>query len=224
MCLCVLPYTRPLPTVGNHPFSIIPTSILTKRRNSNQIMSKIDKAEKFQTMNVVSEAGARGEARANSGLTLFSRKQAGMMGLLKANKGLLTLLDGPYPANPTSAVLQSDRLLLIGGGMGITGLLPFTQCHPEVKLFYSSKAADRCLVDSLSAVLETVREKDIIIGKRMDILALLRDEGNLGWSKIAVVECGPAGMCDDVRATVARLGKEKASHCSFELEVDACAW
>jgi hypothetical protein len=76
-------------------------------------------------------------------------------------------------------------------------------------------------VDSLSAVLDEVREKEIRLGRRLDINTLLRDEANLGWSKIAVVVCGPAGMCDDARAVVARLGKEKAGDCSFELEVDA---
>jgi hypothetical protein len=31
---------------------------------------------------------------------------------------------------------------MIGGGIGITGLLPFLWCHPKVKLFHSVKAAD----------------------------------------------------------------------------------
>ena len=79
-------------------------------------------------------------------------------------------------------------------------------------------------IDSLGPVLVEVREKDISIDQRLDIDLLLRDEANRGWSKIAVMVCGPAGMCDHVRAAVAWLGKEKAGDCSFELEVDAFSW
>jgi hypothetical protein len=74
-------------------------------------------------------------------------------------------------------------------------------------------------VDSLSAVLDEVREREIGVGRRLGINGLLQDEANLGWPKIAVVVCGPAGMCDDVRAAVTGLNKEKAGDWSFELEV-----
>jgi hypothetical protein len=77
--------------------------------------------KKNHAVTVGSDAVTDSEAYTNSGLTLFVRKNAGMTGFLKAHEGLLTLLEGPYPTNPTKAVLQSDRLLLIGGGIGITG-------------------------------------------------------------------------------------------------------
>lgn len=54
---------------------------------------------------------------------MFVRKGAGMTGSLEAETGLLTFLEGPYLTIPSKTVLQSDRLLLIGGGIGITGLL-----------------------------------------------------------------------------------------------------
>ncbi|KAI0456411.1 ferric-chelate reductase [Xylaria acuta] len=132
-------------------------------------------------------------------------------GIAYTNSGLallVTLLEGPYPTGPTKAVLESDRL-----------------CHSNVKLFYGTKAADECLINSLSAVLDEIRQKDITINWRLNIDALLRGEASLGWSEITVVVCGPAGMCDDVRAAVSRLGKEKACGCVFELEVEAfLAW
>ena len=128
------------------------------------------------------------------------------------------------PNNQTNAVLKSDRLLLIGGGIGITGLLPFVWCHPNVKLCYSIKAAEKCLVDSLSTTMKEIREKEISVGERLNISRILNEEVNLGWSKVAVVVCGPAGMCDDVRTVVARLGREKAGQCELDLSVEAFSW
>jgi predicted ferric reductase len=208
----------------NHPFSMIPTALLSKEMYSDHSGSEIGNIEKNDKMMMASEAKADGKIYNNSGLTLFVRKSAGITRVLKAGEELLTLLEGPYPSNPTKEVLQSDRLLLIGGGIGITGLLPFISCHPNVKLFLSVKVVDQPLVDNMSTVLDVVREKEISVGQRLDINELLQEEANLGWSKIAVVVCGPAGMCDDVRAIVARVGKEKSGTCSFELEVDAFSW
>ncbi|PGH11880.1 hypothetical protein AJ80_06945 [Polytolypa hystricis UAMH7299] len=218
------PTLNPLRPWENHPFSMVPTALLTKHKHNDYSGSETGNIEKNHAMMVSSKTAADSKGYNNSGVTLFVRKSKGMTGFLKANNRLLTLVEGPYPTNPTNAVLQSDRLLLIGGGIGITALLPFLRCHPNIRLFYSVKTADKCLVDTLSAVMDEVREKEISVGDRLNIDAHLQNEVNLGWSKIAVVVCGPVGMCDDVRAVVARLGREKAGHCSLELEVDAFSW
>ncbi|KAI1740165.1 ferric-chelate reductase [Xylaria scruposa] len=218
------PTLSPFRPWENHPFSIIPTPMLTRNQYEDQVKSAIGDVEKNPVMAVGSKARPDGIAYTNSGLTLFVRKTAGMTRLLETQKELFTLLEGPYPTSPTREVLQSDRLLLIGGGIGITGLLPFLRCHLNVKLFQGVKGTDQCLMDSLSALLDEVHEKEISIDQRMNIDALLRNEANLGWSKIGVVVCGPAGMCDDVRMAVARLGKEKAGKCVFELEIEAFSW
>lgn len=215
------PTLSPLRPWENHPFSMIPTAMLTGEKHDEEIDSESGEKKENHVVTVGSRAVTGDKTFTKPGLTLFVRKSAGMTGLLKAHKGLLTLLEGPYPSNPTRAVLQSDRLLLIGGGIGITGLVPFFWCHSNVKLFHSVRTVDQCLMDSLSPTLNEVREKEIVVGQRLDINALLQDEASQGWSKISVVVCGPVGMCDDVRAVVARLGKEKSGKCSFELEVDA---
>ncbi|KEF58901.1 uncharacterized protein A1O9_03744 [Exophiala aquamarina CBS 119918] len=208
----------------NHPFSMIPTSTLVRPRHSDRAELDPANVEKNHTVTVGSQPATDNHTYTTSGLTLFIRKRAGMTGSLKLKTGLLTLLEGPYPTIPTRAVLQSDRLVLIGGGIGITGLLPFLQHHSNAKLFYSVKAADQSLVDCLRPVLDNIHEKEIVVGSRLDIDGLLRNEAGLGWAKIAVVVCGPAGMCDDVRAVVSMLAREKSGSCSFELEVDAFSW
>jgi hypothetical protein len=119
------PTLSPLRPGENHPFSMVPTAMLAWQAYSDQDGPETSDMKKNHTVTVGSEADTESKAYTNSRLTLLVRKSAGMTGFLKAHEGLLTLLEGPYPTNPTKAVLQSDRLPLIGGGIGITGLLPF---------------------------------------------------------------------------------------------------
>ncbi|KAI0203655.1 ferric-chelate reductase [Astrocystis sublimbata] len=218
------PTLNPLRPWENHPFSAIPTAILSPP-NSAQTCQTSDE-EKVAPVVVASAATQDDVAYTNSGLTLFVRKKAGMTKLLDTmhGHGPVTLLEGPYPTIPTKELLESDRLLLIGGGIGITVLVPFFNCHPNVKLLYSIKVDDECLLESLGAALNQLKEKEISIGRRLDIDAHLREEANSGWPRIGVVVCGPVKMCDHVRATTARLGRELAGRCSFELEVDTFSW
>ena len=208
----------------NHPFSVIPTAMLETRYNKPVSRSESDGMEKDGCVVAESSIAIRAKTYTNLGLTLFVRKSAGITMHLRKHHRLLTLVEGLYPVNPTKGVLRSDRLLLIGGGIGMTGLLPYLWCHPNAKLYYSIKEIDRALVESLDGVLNDFSEKVISIGARLNIDALLLSEADLGWSKIAVVVCGPGGMGEGVRATVARLGKERYRTCSFELEVSAFSW
>ena len=217
------PALNPLRPWENHPFSMIPTPVLSGN-NSGDHSDDTGSIEKNDTAKTSSQAASGSNLYSNSGVTLFVKKRGSMTAFLKAQERLLTLVEGPYSTNPNRAILQSDRLLLIGGGIGITGLLPYLPAHSNVKLFYSVKTADEGLVSCLRPLLDSTREKEISVGKRLDIAALLRYEAKVGWSKVAVVACGPASMCDDVRAIVVRLGKVRMGGCSFELEVEAFSW
>ncbi|KAI9738855.1 MAG: hypothetical protein M1834_008362 [Cirrosporium novae-zelandiae] len=157
-----------------------------------------------------------------AGVTFFVKKSTGMTKSLKAHHSLLTLLDGSYPNNSTKAAIQCDRLLLIGGGIGISGLLPWLINHPNVKLCWSVKKTAECLVQALNVPLGGVTEKDVRVGQRLDIHTLLSQEVDCGWSNIGVVACGPGGPCDDVRAAVVAAGKKGPA--IFELEADAYSW
>lgn len=158
---------------------------------------------------------------APSGVTLFIRKASGMTRKLAANDSLLILLYGPYPNNPTASIMRTDRLLIITGGIGVSGVLPWVFAHPNVKFTWSVKKSAECLVDSLNTVLTGVDDKDIRVGSRLDIQALLNQEVEAGWKKVGVVACGPGGLCDDVRAAVCVAAKGSTR---FELEVDAYSW
>jgi hypothetical protein len=77
-----------------------------------------------------------------------------------------------------------------------------------------------CLVTEFDGLLNTVVDKDIRIGSRLDISSLLAHETRAGWKKIGVVISGPPSFCDDAKAAViaqARISKT----IQFELKVEA---
>lgn len=60
------------------------------------------------------------------------------------------------------------------------------------------------------------------IGQRFSIKDLLQKEIDAGYGKVGVVVCGPAEMCDEVRASVAGFGR--GTNTVFELHIDAFTW
>jgi ferredoxin-NADP reductase len=162
-------------------------------------------------------------SRSTSGPTFFVKKGIGFTTKLHAHPSLLTYVEGPYPNNSSGQVLLCDRLLLIAGGIGITAVVPFIANHWNVKLNWSVRENAHCLVTEFDGLLNTVVDKDIRIGSRLDISSLLAHETRAGWKKIGVVISGPPSFCDDAKAAViaqARISKTT----QFELEVEAYSW
>lgn len=223
------PTLNPLRPWENHPFSVIPTALLTSRGHSTATSSlsassqhSADDIEKMGTSTTITTETRTGST-STAGISLYVRKSSGLTNALRTHSSLLTLLDGPYPNNSTSAVLKTDRLIIIAGGIGITATLPFIAHHSNVKLHWSVKAAAEGLVNDLSNVLGGIREKQISVGSRLDVAKLLQTEATEDWRRIGVVVCGPGGLCDDVRAEVSRLGRKKGGPI-WELDVEAFSW
>ncbi|KAH8811243.1 ferric reductase like transmembrane component-domain-containing protein [Xylogone sp. PMI_703] len=222
------PTLYPLRPWENHPFSVLQTALLLPSPahisfDSKSQSSTDDRHGVEKTNAVVPNAKAvLQHVRPDLGLTLYVRKSTGATKHLAAHDNLLTLVEGPYANNSTREVLRCDRLLLIGGGIGITGLLPFLNNHWNVKLAWSVKESARCLVEDLDGALSAVADKDVRIGSRLDVEQLLEDEIKSGWERVGVVACGPGGLCDDVRAAVTKAGKLRKTE--FELEVEAFSW
>lgn len=227
------PTLRPWRPWENHPFSIIPTALL----EAPAVPASASPLPSLHGSSGADEKGAAGPvvraapARAAGtlppvGITLLVRKSAGVTQYLAARDGLPTLLDGPYPNNATRGVLRCDRLLLIGGGIGVTGLLPWTRAAgpASVKLAWSVREPARVLVDALAGALAGVADRDVRVGRRLDVEALLAEEIDAGWGRVGVVVSGPGGLCDDVRAAVAAAARRAAGRTVFELEVDAYSW
>ncbi|KAK4209804.1 hypothetical protein QBC37DRAFT_403984 [Rhypophila decipiens] len=219
----------------NHPFSVVPSSLLEGTGGESGSSSPTD--ERFVSINGPDGDAEKGlEVRVaelhvktsttdtGSGLTLLVKRSKGVTRHFKACGNLLTLLDGPYPNNSTTAVLSCERLLLIGGGIDITAVLPWIAHHSNVKLAWSMKESARCIVEQVEPALGRVAEKDVRIGRRLDLEKLLADEMELGWSRVGVVVSGPVGLCDYVRVAVASAGRKTQGETVFELEVDAYSW
>lgn len=220
------PTLNPLRPWENHPFSVMSTALLQSKghslaaaASSHGSQHSTDDIEKIGASTTVTSNTHGG---ASSGISLYVRKSTGLTRALAAHKSLLTLLDGPYPNNNPSSVLKTDRLILIAGGIGITAVLPFIAHHQNVKLHWSVKASAQGLVDDLDGVLRSVREKDISVGSRLNLEDVLRSAQAEGWERVGVVVCGPGSMCDEVRSTVAKKGRE--SKMIWELDVEAFSW
>ncbi|EEY19540.1 ferric reductase transmembrane component 4 [Verticillium alfalfae VaMs.102] len=207
----------------NHPFSVIPTTMLYEKARSSEASASPTRSSNDVEKNERADVRISPVTdRENAGLTLFIRKSAGLTKALTTKDNVLTLLDGPYSNNSTAPVLQCDRLLLIGGGIGITALVPWIDRHPNVKLSWSVKDSAKGLVRALENAIDRVEEKDVRVGSRLDFNALLDQEVQLGWSRIGVVVSGPGGLCDDAAAAVIAAGKRGKA--LFELEIDAYSW
>jgi hypothetical protein len=203
----------------NHPFSIIPASYLTPtgpgavRDSSSEDVKDIEN-DGTPHLSVKPVASS-------SGVVFYVRKATGMTARLPSSGRVLTWLEGPYHNTSSSAVLTTDRLLLIGGGIGVTGLVPFLRAHGNAKLYWSLREKDEGLMHDLGPALRDA-EQDIRINSRLDVRELLEDEGAKGWGRIGVVVCGPGGLCDDVRDVVTRLGRSYGG--KWELDVEAFSW
>ncbi|KAL2073881.1 hypothetical protein VTL71DRAFT_11207 [Oculimacula yallundae] len=222
------PTLNPLRPWENHPFSIMSTALLEPSQSDSNLgqsspssNSQHSHEEKHVGLQV-NAISTRSNRLPKIGLTLLVKKSTGMTKYLQSRDTLLTLLDGPYPNNPTQEILCCDRLLLIAGGIGITSILPWVANHREVKLCWGIKESARCLVREIDGVLSTVVDKEIKIGSRFDFARLLEDEREAGWARVGVVVSGPGEFCDDVREAVAMAGRKGKT--VFQLEVDAYSW
>ena len=233
-----LPTLHPLRPWENHPFSVMPTVLLHPSGLRQSVASwnleqKSPGSDILELQTPSSKDGSRERIdiekrpRASpgdhaNGLTLLVRKSKGITRALQTHKSLLTFLEGPYPNNSTTEVLRCDRLLLIGGGIGITALIPFALNHWNVKLCWSVRESASCLVDELQTVLDELDDREIRIGKRLDMQDLLAREVDARWERVGVVVSGPGPMCDQARAAV--VAAAKVGKTQFELDVEAYSW
>ena len=74
----------------------------------------------------------------------------------------------------------------------------------------------------MDILLRDMVEKEVVLGQRLNIEALLRSEVQAGYRKAGIIVYRPGGIYDEVRARVAGLGR--GGKPVFELEVDSFSW
>ncbi|TKX22013.1 ferric/cupric reductase transmembrane component-like protein 6 [Elsinoe australis] len=222
-----------------HPFSVIallntrshpatPDSASESASTSTPTTpaADIEKALATSTSRVVSPHNIA----ATSGIRLYARRHKGLTRSLAAQASQTVLLEGPYHnhnlALPDS-VLHCDRLLLIAGGIGITGVAAFAAAHPRTKLYWSVREETRALVEDVreSGVLGCLGREKLVLrvggeSGRWDFGEVMGVEARAG-ERTGVVVCGPPGFCDDVRDAVARIGRQGRD---VRLVVEAFSW
>ncbi|KAK5652928.1 hypothetical protein OQA88_9407 [Cercophora sp. LCS_1] len=219
------PTVNPLRPWESHPFSVLPRSLFRAKKGGVATPDELVDAEKGAATQTITASGSDAGVKTTAGITLFVRKAEGMTKVLKSSSRLLTFLDGPYPNNSASALLDCDRLLLVAGGIGITGLLAWVDNHTNARLCWSIKESAQVLVSAMDPVIGRLDQDNVQIrvGQRFNPSELLDEEAQAGWAKIGVVVCGPGGLCDDARAAVVAAGK-KYRGTEFVLEVEAYSW
>ena len=175
-------------------------------------------------------------SQSRPGITLYMRIQDGATASLAARAGkspIPVLVEGSYgvesrnlfPHNQVRADASYPHIVCIAGGVGVTAVLPILEDAQslgkpigDVKLYWGSRS--QALVDAVSSSITSrsvgpdggirwgVADVQLSIGERMDVRSILEAEINerkVGGTTVVV--CGPAAMADEVRCTVAALGR-----------------
>lgn len=174
------PTLKPMRPWENHPFSVIPTALLRGQHRGSTLIATHDDPEKHSIPS--SSSSSLAQHKGSAGLTFFIRKSAGLTKALITHSSLLTFIDGPYTNTPSAPITACDRVLLIGGGVGITGLLPWVTQHSNVRVAWSVRHEAEGLVNALRPVIASrllgAEDVDVRIGSRLDVEALLEEEAD----------------------------------------------
>jgi predicted ferric reductase len=215
----------------NHPFSVVPTHLLRAKPKGGWPMAGVPETPSTpytpytfkETIDSATPLRYRHKtASPLGGITFFVKRNSGFTARLWAMiQPMSTLIEGPYQSTSTRPVLQCDRLILIGGGIGITALFPFVAAHPNVKLNWSMRDSQDAMIQEIEPALEHV-ESNILVNQRLNVTEVIQSEVRNGWIDIGIVVCGPGALCDDVRREAVRIAGD--SGVKIELDVDAFSW
>ncbi|OAG06034.1 uncharacterized protein CC84DRAFT_1217309 [Paraphaeosphaeria sporulosa] len=178
-----------------------------------------------------------------NGATFIVRVRTGITAKLAARLSasdshriqLRVLVEGSYHSNAAAQLAQCTHLLCIAGGVGITAVLPYLHeisAPRHAKLFWGVR--QRGILDTLGSELDALPsavQVRTVVGERMDIREILQQETAVTGAKrdggkelLGIVVCGPAGMADEVRQTVSKLGRGAETMRPFVLVDEAFTW
>jgi hypothetical protein len=193
----------------NHPFSVASTVLAQSPSNPSKHHSDDVDVEKSgitssvaQSSDSQSETSSTKKTSAEIGLTFLLRIQGGITAQIRSKPSLPVLVESGYGAH--ADLSAHPFLLCIAGGVGITACVPYLRAHPNrARLLWGVRTTS--IVDDLSSALAGV-DKEIFVGKRMDIVEVLKRELSPKEDSVVLVS-GPNGMADDARVAVSALGR-----------------
>ncbi|KAF6798242.1 Ferric reductase transmembrane component 3-like protein 2 [Colletotrichum sojae] len=228
----------------NHPFSVassfaggrvqprspVGTSVSSEDPEKSAVDPKGDSGVRVSASPTMSpKSGPRATFIARS-LTGITAKLAARLASSGGTLRIPVLVEGSYHSNATSELSQCTSLLCVAGGVGVTAVLPLLrslEAPRRSRLVWGVR--NNSLVEGLApelAQLLSHAEISISVGERINIYQVLHEELARDDEKgpVGVVVCGPAGMADDVRATLLELCKGGSSSRPFVFVDEAFSW
>ncbi|KAG5661818.1 hypothetical protein KAF25_004057 [Fusarium avenaceum] len=218
----------------NHPFSVaaVSTRPVGPHKTRSQLSRENESLEEKNVTNVTDLEQYSSETNV-SGLVILVRRHGGLTSLLSASRnstaGIPVLIEGSYGHQPilASSIASPDieypNVVCVAGGVGISGVLSYLNQSPSAlglggkkKLLWGVRTEP--LVEAVRTIIprvgfaadgqETWNDFDVSIsvGRRIDLKKALTKELGSAVCGTTIVVCGPAGMADEVRATVTELG------------------
>ena len=247
----------------NHPFSVIPLSHC--QHAEKEIESAItvpltgstsaSSVKKGPTITVVTDLEkAVSQSRSiplhdrpvtRPGIRLYVKKHRGLTSRLRNARSVLAFLEGPYrnhnvSISHTAGVLTCDKLILLAGGIGITGVASWIRAHPNVQLYWSVREHSKALVDDVqqSGLLDpldrTGRVSVTVTGGEHprrnlmetiehDAMDALHDSVGSGI-RVGVISCGSPEFCDSARSAVVDIGRRTDGLMELRYVEEAFGW
>lgn len=214
----------------NHPFSVA-SSFSGGAASLEQSSEEIEKGSDSKSVSTASIGPTRPVstfiARVRSGITAKLAQRLGSSVSIR----LPVLIEGPYHSIPAATELsRCDTLIAMGGGVGITALLPVIHTFAvprRVKLYWGVR--HQALINGVGKELARLPSNVSVVtsvGTRLDVAGILEEhlESDSDKGTIGVIVCGPPGMADDVRGAVVRIGKAGRSNKAIVFVDDAFGW
>lgn len=241
------------PTLGwrfweTHPFSVADSEdkgSATIDEETPASTSVVEESEKAvgTTNRSLQEDSSESLAWPSNGATFIVRARTGLTAKLAARLSasdshrinLRVLVEGSYHSNAAAQLTRCTHLLCIAGGVGITAVLPHLRkvsTPRNGKLFWSVR--QRGILDTHRSELESLSsavQVRTVVGERIDLGEVVRQEmaetsgkREDGKELLGIVVCGPAGMADEVRQAVSKLGRDLETMRPFVLVDEAFTW
>ncbi|KAH9926636.1 ferric reductase-like protein transmembrane component 4 [Epithele typhae] len=211
----------------NHPFSVAATTLApTPRPGTDAGTDKHTDGRDVESDRGSTLKKPRGAASAPlPGTTIYARTEHGLTACLRGRTTLPVLVEGDYPSHPPLAAdpRRAPTLVALAAGVGVTAVLPHVRAHPgRAVLHWGARTA--ALVDDVRRTVPFGAgvEAEVVVGRRLDVRAILERELVGATGEVCVLACGPAGMLDEVRAAFGEIvGREKVN---ARLEVESFSW
>jgi len=212
----------------SHPFSVA-SALLQEDNSASRKSSDVEKAStrsmpstKQMQVNIapLSTDNNSSKERQTLGLTFLIRTRSGLTKLIRNHLTLPVLVESSY--NQHVSTSNYPYLVAIGGGVGVTALLPYLRQHVGVsKLYWGVRSP--AIIQSSEALLAGV-DKEIFVGERMPLRELVEDAiETYSAAGVAIVVSGPASMADEVRNLVSAIGRRAGSR-KVKLIEEAFSW